>query len=55
MEFLKSWKTSIVGGIALLMGAISQMLPEYGDLIVQLQSFLIAVLAFFTRDADKPV
>jgi len=52
MDFIKNWKSSIIAVIALVIGVLGQMFPEYKDLIAQVQVFLLAILAFFTKDAD---
>lgn len=53
MDFLRNWKTTIVAVIAMIMGVVSQIVPAYTELINQVQVFLLAVLAFLTKDADK--
>ena len=55
VEFLKSWKTNIVAAVAVLIGVLNSMLPDLGDVWVQVQGLLIAVLAILTKDADRDV
>lgn len=55
IEFLKSWKTNIVAAVAVLIGILNSILPDYADLFAQVQTFLIGILAFLVKDADKDV
>ena len=55
VEFIKSWKTNIVAAVAVLIGILNSILPDYSDLFAQIQTFLIGILAFLVKDADKDV
>lgn len=52
MDFIRNWKSTIIALLAVVLGVVNQMFPEYQELINQVQVFLLAVLAFFTKDAD---
>jgi hypothetical protein len=52
MDFIKNWKSTIVALLAVIIGVANQMFPAYQELFNQISVFLIAVLAFFTKDAD---
>jgi hypothetical protein len=53
LDFLKSWKSSIIAALAIAIGVVGKLFPEYAPLFNDLSVFLIAVLAFFTKDADQ--
>ena len=53
MDFLKNWKTTLVAAIGIIMGVVSQLAPDYQEIVNQLQTFLLAIIAFFAKDADK--
>ena len=55
IDFLKSWKTNVVAIVAVVIGILNSILPDYADLWTQIQTFLIGVLAFLVKDADKDV
>jgi hypothetical protein len=55
IDFLKSWKTNVVAIVAVAIGILNSILPDYADLWTQIQTFLIGVLAFLVKDADKDV
>jgi len=53
IDFLKNWKTTIVAGLAIMMGTVAKLVPDFAPIIHDLELFLIGVIAFFAKDADK--
>jgi hypothetical protein len=53
---LKSWKTSLFGGVAAAAGAVAAF-PDMGDEIQKYAALVMAVsgalFAFYSRDGDK--